>query len=290
MLVPYGAGGGADIVARTISPHLSRGLQQQIVIENRPGAGGNLGAALAARAAPDGHTLMLGTNTHALNASLHKKLPYDFAKDFAAVGQLSAFPYVLVVHPSLPVSNIKALVALARKNPGELIHSSSGNGSTPHLTAEMFKTAAGIRMVHVPYRGATEALTDLIGGRVQLGFASISSALPHVKNGRLRALAVTSGKRSQAAPELPTMIESGYRNVEVNTWNALFAPAKTASNIITKLHMEIANILHEAEVRERFASLGVEPVSRTPQELEAYVKEELVRWAKVVKDSGATID
>lgn len=290
LVVPYGPGGGADIVARTVSPHLSRGLQQQIVVENRPGAGGSVGAAVVARAAPDGYTLMLGTNTHALNATLQKKLAYDFASDFAAVGQLSAFPYVLVVHPSLPVASLKGLVALARRNPGELLHSSSGNGSTPHLTAEMFKTAARITMIHVPYRGATEALTDLIAGRVQLGFASISSALPHLKSNRLRALAVTSARRPAALPDAPTMIESGFANMEVNTWNAIFAPAKTPAAVIGRIHAEIMKTLAQPEVRERFAAIGVEPVSRSPQELERYVTEELARWARVVRESGATIE
>lgn len=290
LVVPYGPGGGADIVARTVSQHLSSALQQQIVIENRPGAGGSVGAAYAAKARPDGYTLMLGTNTHALNVSLRKNLPYDFADDFEPVGQLSAFPYVFVVHPSLPVASVEALVALARKHPGELDHSSSGNGSTPHLTAEMFKSVTGIKMVHVPYKGAATALNDLIAGRVQLGFASISSALPQVKNRRLRALAVTGAKRSATMPELPTMIEAGYAQIVVNTWNAVFAPAGTPPEIIRTLDGHIATIVNNPAVRQRFAAVGVDPVSRTSEQLGAYVIEEITRWGKVVKASGAVVD
>ncbi|MBI3068905.1 MAG: tripartite tricarboxylate transporter substrate binding protein, partial [Betaproteobacteria bacterium] len=227
MVVPYAPGGGADIVSRTISQRLSEGLGQQIIIDNRPGAGGNLGAALAAKAAPDGYTLMLGTNTHAANMSLYAKPPYDLARDFAAVSLLSSTPLVLIVHPSLPASSVKALVALARKKPGELNYSSGGNGSTPHLSAEMFKTAARVDVVHVPYKGVAQGLTDLVSGQVQLMFTSISAATPHIRSGRLRVLAVTGAKRSRAAPEVPTMIESGFRGFEVSIWNALFVPAKT---------------------------------------------------------------
>ena len=290
MVVPYAPGGGADIVGRIISQRLSHSLQEQVVVDNRAGASGNLGAAIVARAAPDGYTLMIATSTHAINASLYSKLNYDFAKDFAAVGMLSSFPYVLVVHPSLPVSDVKGLVALAKKNPGELIHSSSGNGSSPHLTAEIFKMAAGIKMMHVPYKGASAALTDLVGGRVQVGFASISSVLPLVKTGRLKALAVTSARRPKAAADLPTLVELGYKDVVVTTWNALFVPAKTPASIITRLNGEIVKAVNDPDVIERFTGVGVEAISSTPQELEAFVKEELLRWGKVVRESGATID
>ncbi|MBI3937680.1 MAG: tripartite tricarboxylate transporter substrate binding protein [Betaproteobacteria bacterium] len=290
MVVPYAPGGGADIVSRTISQRLSEGLGQQIIIDNRPGAGGNLGAALAAKAAPDGYTLMLGTNTHAANMSLYAKPPYDLARDFAAVSLLSSTPLVLIVHPSLPASSVKALVALARKKPGELNYSSGGNGSTPHLSAEMFKTAARVDVVHVPYKGVAQGLTDLVSGQVQLMFTSISAATPHIRSGRLRVLAVTGAKRSRAAPEVPTMIESGFRGFEVSIWNALFVPAKTPAAAISRLNAEVVKVLNAADVRERFASLGVEPISSTPEEMEAYVKAELARWSKVVKDSGARVD
>lgn len=290
LVVPYGPGGGADVVGRIFGQWLSRSLQQQVVVDNRAGSAGNIGAAVAARAAPDGYTLMIGTNTHAVNMSLYQKLPYNFAKDFAPVGMLSSFPYLLVVHPALPVSDVQGLIALARKNPGELFHSSTGNGSTPHLAAEIFKMAVGIKMVHVPYKAAGEALTDLVSGRVQVGFTSISSVLQLVKTGRLRALAVTGAKRPQAAADLPTLIELGYKDVEVTTWNALFVPARTPAQIIGRLSAETVKAVNDPEVRERFIGLGVEPIGSTQQEAEAFVKQEVVRWGKVVKASGATID
>lgn len=290
LVVPYGPGGGADIVGRILSQRLARALQEQVIVDNRAGSAGNLGAALVARAAPDGHTLMIATNTHAVNVSLYKKLQYEFPKDFGAVGMLSSFPYVLVVHPSLPIANVKQLVALAKKNPGELMHSSSGNGSSPHLTAEVFKLTAGIKMVHVPYKGASEALTDLVGGRVQIGFASVSSALQLVNTKRLKALGITSAQRTKAAAELPTLAEQGFKDVVVTTWNALFVPAKTPATIITRLNAEIVKLVNDAEVIDRFTAVGVEAASSTPQELEAFVKQEVQRWAKVVRESGATVD
>ena len=290
LVVPYGPGGGADVVGRIISQPLSRFLQQQVIVDNRAGAGGTIGAATVARAASDGYTLMLGSNTLALNVSLRKNLPYDFEKDFVAVGMLSFFPYVLVVHPALPVLDVKGLIALARKNPGALFHSSSGNGSTPHLAAEVFKMAVGIKMVHVPYKSAAPALTDLVSGQVQVGFASINSVLPMLKTKRLRALAVTSAKRQAAAADVPTLVELGYKDVEVTTWNALFVPARTPAAIISRLNAETVKAVNDPEVRARFIGLGVEPISSTQHEAEAFVKEEVVRWGKVVKASGATID
>ncbi len=290
LVVPYGPGGGADIVGRILSQRLARALQEQVIVDNRAGSAGNLGAALVARAAPDGHTLMIATNTHAVNVSLYKKLQYDFPKDFGAIGMLSSFPYVLVVHPSLPIANVKQLVALAKKNPGELMHSSSGNGSSPHLTAEVFKMSAGIKMLHVPYKGASEALTDLVGGRVQIGFASVSSALQLVNTKRLKALGITSAQRTKAAADLPTLAEQGFKDVVVTTWNALFVPAKTPAAIITRLNSEIVKLVHDPEVIERFIAVGVEAASSTPQEMEAFVKQEVQRWAKVVRESGATVD
>lgn len=290
LVVPYGPGGGADVVGRIVSQSLSRSLQQQVIVDNRAGASGTIGAATVARAAPDGYTLMVGANTLALNVTLYKKLAYDFVKDFVPIGMLSSFPYILVVHPALPVTDVKGLIALARKNPGALFHSSSGNGSTPHLAAEVFKMAVGIKMVHVPYKSAAPALTDLVSGEVQVGFASISSVLPMVRTQRLRALAVTSAKRLPAAADLPTFMELGYREVEVTTWNVLFAPANTPANIVSRLNAETVKAANDPEVRKRFLGLGVDPISSTQQEVEAFVKEEVVRWGKVVKASGATID
>lgn len=290
LVVPYAAGGGADIVARTIGQPLARALAEQVIIDNRPGAGGNVGAAVAARAAPDGYTWLLATNTHAVNATLYQKAPFDLTRDFAPVTQLTTTPLVLVVHPSMPAATVQALVAIARKAPGQLNYASGGSGSTPHLAAEMFRTAAQINVVHVPYKGVAQGMNDLVGGQVHLMFTNLSSASAHITSRRLRALAVTSAQRSRAAPDVPTMIESGYRDVEVTSWNALLVPAKTPPDIINVVHREVVKVLNDPEVRSRFASLGVEPISTTPQQLGAYVNAELARWAKVVKQSGARVD
>lgn len=290
LVVPYAPGGGADIVGRTISQPLAELLGQQIVVDNRAGAGGNLGAALVAKAAPDGYTLMLGTSTHATNASLYAKVPYDLVRDFAPVSMLSSTPLVLVVHPSLPAPSVKLLVAFAKARPGQLNYSSGGNGSTPHLAAELFKSAAHIEITHVPYKGVAQAMTDVMSGQVQLMFPSISSASPHINSGRLRALAVTGAKRSQSAQKLPTMIESGFSDFDVSIWNAIFVPANTPTGIINKLNADIARVLSVGDVRERMANSGVVPISSTAEELAAYVKVELTRWAKAVKESGARID
>lgn len=289
-VVPYAPGGGGDIVARTIGQPLSRALKEQVVIDNRAGVGGNLGAALAARAAPDGYTWLLATNTHAVNASLYRKVPFDLTKDFSPVTQLSTTPLVLIVHPSIPAPTVQALVALAGKLPGQLNYASGGNGSSPHLAAELFRSAAKINIVHVPYKGVAQGMTDLLSGQVHLMFTNLSSASAHITSGRLRPLAVTSAQRSRAAPNVPTLIESGLRDVEMTSWNALLVPAKTPADIIALLHKEVVKVLNDAEVKSRFASLGVEPVSSSPQELEAFIRAELVRWAKVVKESGATIE
>lgn len=290
MMIPYSPGGGADIVGRIIAPRLAAALQGQIVVDNRAGSAGNIGAALVAKAAPDGYTLLLATTTHAVNASLYRKLNYDFGRDFTGVSMLSNFPYVLVVHPSLPVNDVYGLVALARKRPGELMHSSSGNGSSPHLSAEVFKLETGVKMIHVPYKGAPEALTDLVGGRVQIGFASISSVLPLVKQKRLKALGVTSATRPKAAADLPTLVELGYKNVIVGTWNAVVVPAKTPQPIIARLNAEIGKAVNDPEVNEKFSAVGVDPATSTPQELDAFVKDEIQRWAKVIRASGMTVD
>jgi tripartite-type tricarboxylate transporter receptor subunit TctC len=290
LVVPYAPGGGADIVGRTISQPLAELLGQQIVVDNRAGAGGNLGAALVAKAAPDGYTLMLGTSTHATNASLYAKVPYDLVRDFAPVSMLSSTPLVLVVHPSLPTSSVKQLVAFAKGRPGQLNYSSGGNGSTPHLAAELFKSAAHIEITHVPYKGVAQAMTDVMSGQVQFMFPSISSASPHINSARLRALAVTGAKRSQSVQKLPTMIESGFPDFDVSIWNAIFVPANTPAGIINRLNADIVRVLNVGDVRERMANSGVVPISSTAEELAAYVKVELARWAKAVKESGARID
>jgi tripartite-type tricarboxylate transporter receptor subunit TctC len=290
MIVPYTPGGSADVVGRVIAQSMSRSLKEQVVIDNRGGAGGNVGAIIAARAAPDGHTLMLGTNTHAVNMTLYRKPGYDLLKDFAPVGQVSSVAFVLLLHPSLPATDVKSLIDLARKNPGEILYASSGNGSTPHLAAEMLKMATGIKMVHVPYKGAGDAMSDNVAGRVPVAFHSITSVLDFTRTKRLRPVGVTSAKRQPLLPDVPSFVELGYKDVEVTTWNALFVPAKTPAAIISRLNAETVKAVNDAEVRERFAASALEPISGTPQAMEAYVKEEVLRWGRVVKASGATVD
>jgi tripartite-type tricarboxylate transporter receptor subunit TctC len=290
-IVPLPPGGGADIVARTIAERLSRNLGQQVIVDNRPGGGTVIGAELAARSAPDGYTLLLGTaTTHAINASLVKNLPYDPIKDFSPVSLVAVLPQIIVAHPSLPAHTLKELISLARKRPGEINFASTGNGSANHLGAEMLKSVAKVNMVHVPYKGASPALTDLLAGNVQFMFTTIPPALPHVKSGRLKALAVAQAKRSALLPGLPTTGEAGAPGVEASSWNGVLVRAGTPKEIIGKLHGEIVQVMTLADVRERLSAAGVEPFANTPAEFAAYIDSETARYAKVVRESGARVD
>ena len=289
-IVPYAAGGGADIVARIVGQKLSASLGQPVVVENRPGAGGNIGAAIAAKAAPDGHTLVMATNTHAINASLFSKIPYDLVKDFAPITLISSTPLVLVVHPSLPVRSVKEFVGLARSRPGQLNYSSSGNGGSGHLSGQIFISMTKINLVHVPHKGAPEAITGLLSGEVQLSFPTMSSVLPIVKSGKLRALGMTALNRVAAAPDVPTLSEAGVPGFVVDNWTGVLAPAQTRREIIFRLHAELLKVLAMADVKERFGSQGVTPVSNTPDEFAAYIKSELELWRKAVRESGARVD
>jgi tripartite-type tricarboxylate transporter receptor subunit TctC len=290
-IVPLPPGGGADIVARTIAERLSKNLGQQVVVDNRPGGGTVIGAELAARAAPDGYTLLLGTaTTHAINASLVKKLPYDPVRDFSPVSLVAVLPQIIVAHPSLPAHTLRELIALARKRPGEINFASTGNGSANHLGGEMLKSVAKVNLVHVPYKGASPAVTDLLAGNVQFMFSTIPPVLPHVKSGRLKALAVAQAKRSTLLPELPTTAESGAPGVEAASWNGVLVPAGTPNEIIAKLHGELAAVMNLAELRARLATSGVEPQVNTAAEFAVFIASETARYAKVVKESGARLD
>jgi tripartite-type tricarboxylate transporter receptor subunit TctC len=290
-IVPLPAGGGADIVARIISERLTKSLGQQVLVDNRPGGGTVIGADLAAKAPPDGYTLLLGTaTTHAINASLVRKLPYDPIKDFSPITLVAVLPQIIVSHPSLPVASLKEFIALARKRPGEIFFASTGNGSANHLGGEMLNAVAGLKNVHVPYKGAAPALTDLLAGQVQFMFTTIPPALPHVKSGKLRALAVANAKRSSLLPDLPTTAENGAPGVEASSWNGVLAPAGTPREIIARLHAEIGTVMKLPGVSERLASAGVEPMLTTPEEFAAYIESETARYAKVVRSSGARVD
>lgn len=289
-IVPYVAGGGADAMARLIAPRLSDKLGQQVVIDNRGGAGGNIGSELAARAAPDGYTLLMGAAALAINVSLYGKLTFDPLKDFTAVTLLAKTPNILAVHPSLPVKSVKELIALAKAAPEQINYASGGSGTTPHLTMELFKTMAKVNLVHVPYKSAGPALIALLSGEVSLMPASPLLVMPHVKSGKLRALAITSITRSPALPELPTVAESGLSGFEVAQWYGILAPAGTPDTVVARLNSELVKIMQTPAVNEWLLREGSLPVGNTPQEFAAYLKEEVAKWAKVVKFSGARVD
>jgi tripartite-type tricarboxylate transporter receptor subunit TctC len=282
MIVPFPAGGGVDIVARTLSPYLTGRWKQQVIVDNRPGAGTVLGADLAAKSPPDGYTVLLVNTSHAINATLQKKLPFDPVADFVPITLVATQPSVLVVHPSVPVKSVKELIAMAKAKPGQLNYASSGNGTPPHLSAAMFSNLTGAQMTHIPYKGAAPALTDLLGGQVQLMFATIISVSPHLPSGKLRPLAVTSAARSQALPDLPTIAEAGVPGYEATAWFMLMAPAKTRAEIIERLHRDTAEVVKGREVKERFAKEGAETVGGTPAQALSYLKAEIARWGKVI--------
>lgn len=290
VIVALAAGSGADFVARIVTSKLAEGFGQQFVVENRGGAGGNIGVEAAARSAPDGYTLLTIAAGQAINAALYPKLNYNLEKDFEPIGLMASAPLILVVHPSLPVKSVKELIVFAKARPGKLYYASSGNGSSPHLAAEMFKAQAGVNIVHVPYRGSPQAVTDLIAGEVSLVFLAPSSVLSHVRSGRLRALAVCSAQRSVTAPGLPTMAEAGVPGFEAGTWTALLAPAGTPPDIVIRLNRELTTIVRAPDVRERLAAQGFDAVSSTPAEIAAYLRSEIAKWAKVVKATGVRVD
>jgi tripartite-type tricarboxylate transporter receptor subunit TctC len=291
MIVPFTPGGTTDILARTVGQKLGEAWGQPVVVDNRPGAGGNIGSELVAKAPPDGYTLLMGTiSTHAINASLYRRLPFDPTRDFAPVSRVGTLPNILIVHPSVPVKSVKELIELARSKPGELNFASSGVGTSLHLSGALFNSMAGVNLVHVPYKGSSPALADLLGGQVKIMFDNLPSALPHVKAGKLKPLAVTGTRRASVLPEVPTVIESGLAGFEVTSWFAVFAPAKTPKDIVTKLNGEIVKILNSADVQEKLTQIGVDAAPTTPEELAAFAKAETEKWGKVVKATGASAD
>ena len=291
LIVPFPAGGSTDLVARVVAEKMSANLGQQIVVDNRGGAGGNVGSAAAAKAEADGYTILMGTvATHALNPALYKKMPYDPVKDFAPVSLLVVVPNVLVVNPDFPAHSVAELIALAKEKPGELSYASSGNGTPLHLSGELFKSMAGIDMVHVPYKGAGPALIDVMGGHVPIMFDNLPSSTEHIKAGKLRGLAVTTAERAPSMPDLPTVAESGLPGYETYTWNALFAPAGTPPEVIAKLNEAAVQAVADPQVQAKLKDVGASVVGSTPEQLAAHVQAELAKWAPVVKASGAQID
>ena len=287
LLVPSTPGGSVDTFARMIGSHLSERWGQQVVIENRPGAGGTIAAELTAKAAPDGYTLIAGTvAAMATNVSIYRALPYHPLKDFAPVTLIARQALMLLVHPTLPARSVRDLIALAKSRPGQLSFASAGNGSGGHLSAELFKLTAGIELQHVPYKGVAPAIVDVISGQVEMTFSSILSALPHVKSARLRALAVTSAQRSTAAPDVPTMQQGGVAGFESSTWYGVLAPGATPPEIVDKLYREISAGLRAPEARARISAEGADPVGNTPAEFRAFIAAEIDKWAKVVMAAG----
>jgi tripartite-type tricarboxylate transporter receptor subunit TctC len=291
MIVPFPAGGATDIVGRLVAQKLAEGWGQQVIVDNRGGAGGTIGSDVAAKSPPDGYTMLLGTSsTHAVAPSLYSKLPYDPVRDFSPVTLVATATILLAVHPSVPAQNVRELIALAKRQPNALSFASSGNGGISHLIGEQFKSTAGIQMLHVPYKGDTPALVDLVGGQVHLMFGTAVSFLPYVSAGRLRALAVTNPKRSPIVPNVPTIAESGLPGFEALQWFGVFVPAGTPRDIVSRLHADIVKSLKLSDVRERLVGLGAEVVGNAPDQFAAFQKADSVKWAKIVKESGAKVD
>jgi tripartite-type tricarboxylate transporter receptor subunit TctC len=290
IVVPFPAGGATDIASRLLAERMAADWKQAVTVDNRPGAGGNIGSDIVAKSAPDGYNLIMGvTGSHAINISLYARMPYDPVKDFEPISQVAVVPNVVVVHPSVAAASLAEFVALAKREPGKLNYASLGNGTAAHLTMEMFKTTAGIDLTHIPYKGSAPAVADLLAGQVQAMIDGLPSALPHVKAGKLRALAVTSAKRSAAAPDLPTIAET-YPGFAADAWSGLFAPKGTPKAVVEKIAQETQRILKTPEVQKRLGELGAEPVGSSPPEFAQFVQREIDKWARVVKASGARLD
>jgi tripartite-type tricarboxylate transporter receptor subunit TctC len=290
MIVPFAPGGSNDIMGRLVAAKLTESMGQQVVVDNRPGASGIVGTDLAAKAAPDGYTVLVMSLTFTVNPSIRSKLPYDTEKDLVPVTLIASAPLILVVHPSLPVKSVKEFIAYAKANPGKLNFGSGGPGSTPHLAGEMLKTMAGLEMIHVPYKGGGPALADLVGGQIQLMLENIPSTLPFVKSGKLRVLAVTSKKRSPTVPDVPTLDEAALKGYELTGWNGLFVPRGTPRAIVNQLHAETVKALAAPDLKERLAAMSAEPGGESPEKFAVFVKAEIRKWAKIAKEAGLKVE
>ena len=291
MVVPFAAAGPTDVIARIVAQKLSEAWGQQVVVDNRPGAAGNIGSELVSKAAPDGYTLEMGTvGTHAINPSLYAKMPYDHVRDFVPIVLVAGVPNVLVVNPSLPVNSVQELIAYAKANPGKINFASSGSGTSIHLSGEMFRTITGVDITHVPYKGSAPALTDLMGGQVQIMFDNLPSSLAFIKAGKLKALAVTSATRATALPDVPTMVEAGVPGFEASSWFGMLAPAGTPREIVNKVNADVNKWLSSPEAKEKLAQQGAIAAGGTPEDFANHIAAETAKWAKVVKASGAKVD
>lgn len=291
LVVPFPAAGTTDILAREVAQRLSVSFGQSVIVDNRPGAAGNIGSDIVAKSAPDGYTLLMGTvGTHAINPSLYTKMPYNHVKDFVPIVLVAGVPNVLEVTPSLPVNSVADLIKLAKEKPGQLNFASSGSGTSIHLSGELFKTMTGVDIVHVPYKGSSPAVTDLMGGQVQLMFDNLPSSLAQIKAGKLRAIAVTSAQRAPALPNVPTIAESGLPGFEASSWFGLLAPAGTPPAVVARINADVNQWLQTAEAKEKLLAQGAVPAGGTPEQFAAHIRAETEKWAKVVKVSGAKVD
>jgi len=291
IVVPFSAGGTTDILARVVGQYMAKDLGQPVIVDNRAGAGGNIGAQMVARAAPDGYTLLMGTvGTHAINQSLYKKMAFDPIKDFAPLSRVALVPNLLVANPSQPYKSVKELIAYAKANPGKVSFASSGSGTSIHLSGEMFQQMAGVDMQHIPYKGSAPALTDLLGGQTAIMFDNMPSVIGHVKAGKLRPLAVTTPQRSPALPEVPTIAEAGVPGYSATSWFGLLVPAGTPAPVIAKLNGSILKALADPEVRKKLAEQGAEPHGEKPEQFAEFIRSETAKWGETVKKSGATAD
>lgn len=290
LIVPFPAGGTTDVLARAVGLELSKSLGQPVIVESRPGAGATLGADFVAKSKADGYTLLMGAVHHTIATSVYRKLPYDFQKDFAPISIVALVPNVLVVNPGVPAKNVKELLALARAEPGKLTYGSNGNGTGQHLIGAQFEGMGGVQMLHVPYKGSGPLTTDLLGGQITMSFDTITPVLAHIKAGKLRALAVTTNKRSPALPDVPTLDEAGLKGFNLGTWFGLLAPAATPRALVVRLNTELVKIIHSPDFRKKMEDIGAEPVGDTPEQMARQIKDDTERFAKLVKDARVSIE
>jgi tripartite-type tricarboxylate transporter receptor subunit TctC len=290
LVVPFPAGGTTDVLARALGQELAKSLGQPVVVENRPGAGATLGADYVAKAKPDGYTLLMGAVHHTIATSVYRKLPYDFQKDLAPVTTVALVPNVLVVHPQVPARSVKELLALAKAEPGKLTYGSNGNGTGQHLIGAQFEGMGSVELLHVPYKGSGPLTTDLLGGQITMSFDTVTPVLPHIKAGKLRALAVTTAKRSVALPDVPTLDEAGLKGFDMGTWFGVLAPAATPKEVVARLHADMAKIIQSADFRKKMEDIGADPVGNTPAQMAAQIKDDTERFARLVKDARVTLE
>ena len=290
IIVPFPAGGPSDILTRMMGARLADLWGQQVVVDNRPGAGTIIGTDLVAKAVPDGHTLVMIYTGHAANPSLHSKLPYDTLRDFAPVTLGTTLPIIIVGHPSLPAGSVKELIALAKAKPGQIVFATSGNGSAGHLAGELFKSVSGVNLLHIPYKGSAPAIADVLGGQVPITFDGLPAALPHVQAGKLRAIAVTSLERSPLLPDVATVAESDFPGFSADSWFGVLAPAKTPPAVVKQLNANMVKVLQLPEIRDRLVAMGYRPIANTAEQFDAFIRAEIAKWAKVIKEAGITVD